>query len=224
MARLEVAYAAWEQEVNSSTEAALWDAIRSALERITRRMCLLQGVPEQEVQDIASGALLAVFEAFPGFDKSKSPIGAWLNMIATQRITDEIMKFKARNKCDELNEGDAVLLDPERKFLEVISQNAALKELLADLSEDDKLFIYLKFWHGLTEDELAERFNKVSGRMWANNKWKYLRKKLKAEAGTLAEDACGFERWVAHLSEKPRFALTLGEFLRVRAEALKRGL
>lgn len=174
------AYEAWQGDKNERTEGALWLAIEKEVTRLTSKSCILQGLPSQEVEDIAGTVMVAIVEAWPKYDPNRSPVAAWLELIARQRITDEIMAWKRRDCAVELKENSLVDMSAEVRATAIMNQTAVICELFKDLSEDERTFVFLKFWHGYSERELELYFDKAR-QGWAHDRWQYLRGKMRVD-------------------------------------------
>lgn len=178
------AYEAWQGDKNERTEGALWVAIEKEVNRLTSKSCILQGLPSQEVEDIAGAVMVSIIEAWPKYEARRSPIAAWLGMVAGQRITDEIMAWKRRDCAVELKEDSLVDLSTQIVTIVAINQSTVIEGLFKDLSEEERTFVYLKFWHGYSERELELYFDKAR-QGWAHDRWQYLRGKMKLSGDEL---------------------------------------
>ena len=151
----------------------LWTQIRRELQRMARPICR-DRLPSQEVGDVLATALVGVLEVFPTYDPAKSAISTWLQRVGTQRINAAVAAMQRPEEVEL--DPESAAHSPEDGFIADIGQSDKVRALLAKLPAADREFVRLKFWDGLSEEELAQHFGK-NGR-WAHNKWEQLRKEM----------------------------------------------
>ena len=122
------------------------------------------------IEDAVGESLLEVWQALDSFNAEKSQFTTWVSTIVLRNIVDIFRKY---NKRQELSLEPAKLDYPPIKGpFQVI----AMRQLLAQLDDDDKSFVESKL-QGLSEVELAAKFGQNP--KWAKNKWFRLAEKMR---------------------------------------------
>jgi RNA polymerase sigma-70 factor, ECF subfamily len=137
----------------------------------------------ESAADIAQSVLLKVFESAARYEP-KGTFRAWVYTIALNMIRDEARKVRARRECfvPDINEelppqAEAHSLEQEAFYR---MRSADIWGAVADLREDHKVALILRFREGLSYDEIAQVMDAPSGtvRSWIHYAMRTLRKSL----------------------------------------------
>jgi len=125
----------------------------------------------RHLEDAIGESILEVWEALGTFKPERSQFTTWVNMVVRRNIVDVYRKY---NKRQELSIIPDYSIPHQEKGP---SDKLTLDKLVGYLNDEDKSFIVMKL-KGLSELELDTFFNRHKG--WANDKWRYLKVKLRA--------------------------------------------
>jgi len=108
----------------------------------------------QDAEDIASLTFEKALQALERFQWKDVSFSAWLYRIATNLITDHFRR-SGRHKQVSFEELEGVLSVSEPRF-EQVERTARLMELVAKLPRQYQHMLTLKFFEGLTLEEMSE--------------------------------------------------------------------
>jgi RNA polymerase sigma-70 factor, ECF subfamily len=138
-----------------------------------------QGIAEDLVQE----TFLRVWNRVHAFDAQRGNMGPWLIAIARHRAIDYIRSTKARvdrNTFEFLDlEHPALYVDSEQDLI-TADRARKIQALLDQLNENQKTVIYLAYYEGLSQTEMAERMGQPLGtvKSWVRTALKKLREDL----------------------------------------------
>jgi len=141
----------------------------------------------QDAEDIASLTFEKALQALERFQWKDVSFSAWLYRIATNLITDHFRR-SGRHKQVSFEELEGVLSVSEPRF-EQVERTARLMELVAKLPRQYQHMLTLKFFEGLTLEEMSEVLgqSKKTVTMKLYRSLKAL-KKLVADSGIALEE------------------------------------
>lgn len=132
---------------------ARWeDKIRGAAYRILGS--------EDEARDAAQEAFLKAYRALPGF-KREAQFSSWLYRIAVNLCRDRLRRRKGKTlvSLEALEEIGPVLASREpgaQDLVEQLDVRRAVRQAIAELSEEQREVVILKEYQGLTFLEIAQ--------------------------------------------------------------------
>ena len=107
-------------------------------------------------EDLTSRVFLRALKGISGFEWRGVPFSAWLLKIASNVMADEMKNSGKRAEDIELNH-DEIGFTPE------IDRRVLVAELVANLPEDQRRVIVLRFIEGKAGDEIARTMNRTIG-------------------------------------------------------------
>ena len=117
----------------------------------------------ETAEDIVSQVFLKITEALPK-RKNNAPFGAWVFRIATNTLID-YYRVSGRRRTEELPAEDTIAgneLSPDR-FTEARAMFCEVEEILSSFPEREKRIVGLRFFAGLSNEEIAEVENVSEG-------------------------------------------------------------
>lgn len=117
------------------------------------------------------------------FDVTRGSIGPWLIAVARHRAIDYIRSTKARvdrNTFEFLDlEHPALFVDSEKDLI-TADRGRKIQALLNQLNENQRTVIYLAYYEGLSQTEMAEHMGQPLGtvKSWVRAALKKLREDL----------------------------------------------
>ena len=109
----------------------------------------------QDAEDLTSETFIRAWKSFSNFKWQGKPVGAWLMRIAHNLIVD-----KYRKKRDVVSWAPWLTKTEEPRFAQ-IDQQDQLRQGLAELSHDQQVILYLRFFEGYKLVEIAEYIGKT---------------------------------------------------------------
>lgn len=143
-----------------------------------------------DAEDIAALTFEKAMKSLDRFEWKDVSFSAWLYRIATNLITDHFRRAgRHKQVCFEAIEGVLSVSDAGVEHVEQIDRAARLMELVAGLPEQYQHMITLKFYEGLSLDEMVEVLgqNKKTVTMKLYRSLRAL-KQLVAESGITMEE------------------------------------
>lgn len=141
-----------------SALAALHDRHASLLLGMAARMLGSETAAEDLVQDV----LMEVWRRADAFDASRGSVRTWLMVRLRSRAVDRMRSARHRREVtvDEIGprEPAPTVEDPE-----LSPDRALVREVLAQLPEDQRVVIELAYFHGLSSSEIAEHMGSPIG-------------------------------------------------------------
>jgi len=127
------------------------------VERIYRY--IVYRVPEQDAEDLTAEVFTNMIESLPRYEERGIPFEAWLYRIAAARVAD-YHRARSRNQQVELSEQLAQDdPQPEETILQA-QERETLRKALANLNEDERKLILLRFVERKSHAEVAEILGK----------------------------------------------------------------
>jgi RNA polymerase sigma-70 factor (ECF subfamily) len=111
-----------------------------------------RGAAEDLVQDV----FVTVWRSAHAYDAQRAPVGAWITMIARNRMIDRLRRAAARPQLALAEVGEDGL-GTEPSFAGRVADQLAVADALATLPEQHRTAVELAFYGGLTYTEIAER-------------------------------------------------------------------
>lgn len=111
-----------------------------------------RGAAEDVVQDV----FVTVWRTARAYDPRRATVGAWITMIARNRLIDRFRYASVRPQLTaaEVDETD---LGTEPSFAGRVADRLAIADALATLPDDHRTAVELAFYGGLSYAEIAER-------------------------------------------------------------------
>ncbi len=115
---------------------------------------VLRRTSNREVaEDVVSEAFLRAARFYERFDPTRAKFSTWVISIARNCISDYYDREVATAPIDEVPEGVFAQEDTQADHLDDL---AMLQKLLAKLDDEEKELIYLKYYEGKRNTEIAE--------------------------------------------------------------------
>lgn len=115
---------------------------------------VLRRTSNREVaEDVVSEAFLRAARFYERFDPTRAKFSTWVISIARNCISDYFDREVATAPIDEVPEGVFAQEDTQADHLDDL---AMLQKLLAKLDDEEKELIYLKYYEGKRNTEIAE--------------------------------------------------------------------
>lgn len=109
---------------------------------------------QQTAEDVASEVYIKAYRSFDSFDSSRASFYTWVYSIAHNELMNQYRRTKPTSDLDELPE---MVFATEDSYDDEEERAEKVRALLSLLDEEDREIIYLKFWEGLQNKEIAER-------------------------------------------------------------------
>ena len=156
----------------------LWEQVqRYAHDRAYKWFRATNGRGGQTVQDLEQEAFLALLEALEGWSEEAGPFLPWYSLRLKAAFTSATAQKTQRDRLDPLESAllDMPLLDGEDDLftladvvadpraeqdienLEEIERQESVRRVVNSLPEDQRRVIVLRFFHGLTREQVAQR-------------------------------------------------------------------
>ena len=167
------------QQVERDLLLQLWEQVqRYAHDRAYKWFRATNGRGGQTVQDLEQEAFLALLEALEGWSEEAGPFLPWYSLrlkaaftAATMQRTKRDMKYPLESALSldaSLLDGEDdpfiladVVADPraeqDMENLEEIERQESVRRVVNSLPEDQRRVIVLRFFHGLTREQVAQR-------------------------------------------------------------------
>ncbi len=147
----------WIQQAKSGDKEAFGNLVRSYQAPVYNLCYRMLGDPG-EAEDAAQETFLRAYRAIGRFDPEKRLIN-WLLTIAANHSVDRLRKRKLLTlSFDALRPREHIpdwASNPEAALRHKEDQQA-ITELLSRLSPRDRAAIVMRYWHGLSYEEIAE--------------------------------------------------------------------
>ncbi len=126
----------------------------------------------QTAEEITQDVFLRACEGAAGYRPGLARVGSWLASIARYRAIDELRRRSARAEVarvdwpEDIGEEHAAgmpLADGPESEVEERLAGRRLRASVAGLPRDQRQAVWLAFFQGLTQDEIAERLNQPLG-------------------------------------------------------------
>lgn len=112
----------------------------------------------QDVEDLVAEVFVRAWEALPSFEWRGAALGAWLIRIAHNKVVD---RYRKQGRCPLL-----LPIHPDMPIrchagrVEQVSQRDEVDRLLAMLSEEQQIILYLRFFESYSHKEIARFLHK----------------------------------------------------------------
>jgi len=108
------------------------------------------------VDDIVSEAFLKAAKAFGRFDENRARFSTWVTSIARNCMTDYWRKHRQHAQIEDVSEATYAAEDD----YPVLNEDAKLvKKLLEGLDEADREIVFLKYYEGLKNVDIARKLD-----------------------------------------------------------------
>lgn len=152
---------------NASDEVALLVAVaagdREAFGEIHRRYAgqmfayvLRRTGDRGAAEDLVQEVFVTVWRSADAYDPRRAPVGAWITMIARNRMIDRLRRASVRPQLTVAGV-DETGLGTEPSFAGRVTDRLAVADALATLPEHHRAAVELAFYDGLSYAEIAER-------------------------------------------------------------------
>lgn len=164
--------------MTDAQQRELLEAYRPWLRTVARNMC---GPFPSWAEDCAQEGWIAIWRGLGRHDPARGPRDAWLKHCACQRMAAVIRSWQAQCRdtrithlIGEIPDTVAPLFAPET--VELGYHEGDLLEALNALDERQRRYVELRFWGGLSHEQMRAEF----GRYGAPSMWRWIRPQLKA--------------------------------------------
>lgn len=121
-------------------------------------------VSSNNVEDCLQSVYIKLFENISKFDETKGPFRAWFNTLVANETIDFLRKYEkpqSKNVDSLYDEEDKVIdiVDPGMSPEDVMEKQEVaqiMSEILAEISEDQRQCIMLRYMEGLKNKEIAD--------------------------------------------------------------------
>ena len=142
------------------------DAFRELYERYAGRIkgaMIRSGARNDEADETAQEAMLAIWRKADTFDPARAPASAWIFTIARNRRIDMIRKTNRPmpDPNDPLYAPDPPT--PAEAEVAIEMRNAKVRDALSSLSTDQRTAVHLAFFEGLSHAEVAKSMDTPVG-------------------------------------------------------------
>ena len=159
----------------------LWEQVqRYAHDRAYKWFRATNGRGGQTVQDLEQEAFLALLEALEGWDEKAGPFLPWYSLRLKSAFTAATMQRTQRDRKDPLQdclsldapltdrEGDPFTLkdtipdqraEDDMEAVEKRDRQEAIRRVLDSLRAEQRRVILLRYYHGLTREQTAQRLH-----------------------------------------------------------------
>jgi RNA polymerase sigma-70 factor (ECF subfamily) len=148
------------QRGDETALALLYDRYRSILFGLILR--ILHSQPEAE--DVLQDVFIQVWQRAANFDETRGKPFTWLVTMARSRAIDRLRVLNSRGRTvteaarEVVDEVSDAVVDTMRS-----EQSAIVRSALAQLSEEQRRTLFLAYFEGLTQSEIAERLGEPLG-------------------------------------------------------------
>lgn len=144
----------WIQEVLSGNKQAYAHIINKYKNQLYATILRMTRNP-QNAQDLVQEAFIKVYQQLGKYD-NKGSFSNWMYRVAINHCMDEFRKKSYKMKVVEIKEEKLVNSHhPEVIFLKK-EKNRQLERLIADLPEDERMIILLRYVNELSYSEISE--------------------------------------------------------------------
>ena len=142
------------------------DAFRELYERYAGRIkgaMIRSGARNDEADETAQEAMLAIWRKADTFDPARAPASAWIFTIARNRRIDMLRKTNRPmpDPNDPLYAPDPPT--PAEAEVAIEMRNAKVRDALSSLSTDQRTAVHLAFFEGLSHAEVAKSMDTPVG-------------------------------------------------------------
>lgn len=142
------------------------DAFRELYERYAGRIkgaMIRSGARNDEADETAQEAMLAIWRKADTFDPARAPASAWIFTIARNRRIDMLRKTNRPmpDPNDPLYAPDPPT--PAEAEVAIEMRNAKVRDALSSLSTDQRTAVHLAFFEGLSHAEVAKSMDTPLG-------------------------------------------------------------
>ncbi len=141
---------------------ALYDRFGKVAYGLAVRVLRDSALAEDAVQE----AFLAVWRQAASFDRSRGTASTWILTIAHRRAVDLVRSqaaFNARPDQLEVTATQGVLADGVDEDVALRQAQGKVRAALAKLSSAEREVLYLAYWYGLTQSQIATALGIPSG-------------------------------------------------------------
>jgi RNA polymerase sigma-70 factor, ECF subfamily len=107
-------------------------------------------------EDLVQEVFVTVWRTAGAYDPRRAPVGAWITMIARNRLIDRLRRAAVRPQLT-VAEVDEAELGTEPSFAGRVTDTLAVTDALATLPDHHRTAVELAFYDGLSYAEIAER-------------------------------------------------------------------
>lgn len=143
------------REKDRSALSYLYDHYSSALYGVISRVVKKEEVAEEVLQDV----FLKIWDRFDNYDASKGKLFTWMINIARNQAIDKT-RSKEISKESKTTDIENVVHKIDRDdYVEQSIESIGVKDVLRNLTEDQKFVVEHLYFKGYSQSELAEEFN-----------------------------------------------------------------
>lgn len=117
--------------------------------------------------DLTSDTMVNVVRAYDTFDPAKGNVEAWIFRIARNTL---FSYYRRQKETVDIDGVPQQYVAEEDDYGDLDDEGARVRALLAQLDEQDRELVYLKYWEELSNKEIGERLamnaSTVSTKLW----------------------------------------------------------
>lgn len=145
------------ERASQGDDGAITRLYEMHIERIARYIAYR--VPDSDVEDLTAEVFVRMIEGLPDFEYTGAPFEAWLYKIAQARVAD-FHRARSRHPQEEMPDNlEAPEQLPEERLLQDY-EFATVRQALADLSDEERDLLLLRFVERKSHREVAELLDK----------------------------------------------------------------
>ncbi|MBC5994447.1 sigma-70 family RNA polymerase sigma factor [Pontibacter sp. SD6] len=112
---------------------------------------------EETAEDILQEAFIKIWNSFDKYDTSKGRLFTWMINICRNQAIDTIRSKQHRvgNKTQDITANERAFFSADA----LKPEHIGVREMVDNLSPEQKMVIDLMYFKGLTQSEIAEEFN-----------------------------------------------------------------
>ncbi|MET1255808.1 RNA polymerase sigma factor [Aliikangiella maris] len=135
-----------------------WVTLVKRYEGLIYNYCLRMTYNSSDAMDLMQEVFIAIYRNLPAY-RGQGQFKSWMMRIASNKTID-FLRASGRNplfKAGEIDDDDFHSSNsPESEYMQ-FSTNKQIKSLLAQLSEEQRVVIELKFFQHLTFEEISQQ-------------------------------------------------------------------
>jgi len=133
----------------------LYDHYSSALYGVIFRILKKEEIAEEVLQDV----FMKIWDRFESYDATKGKLFTWMVNIARNQAIDKTRsKEISKNSKTSTIEKSVHKID-NKDFVEQRIEEIGVKDILRNLTDDQKFVVEQLYFQGYSQSELAEEFN-----------------------------------------------------------------
>jgi len=146
----------WMQAIAERQDRAAFARLFDFFAPRVKSYLLREGADDEAAEDIAQEVMLTVWRKARSYDPRAGAVSTWIFRIARNRRIDQLRRL---NRPD-LDTDDPSLRPPDPDApdhaMEGVQRDAVVRDAIAGLPDDQRETLFLAFYEGLSQSEIAE--------------------------------------------------------------------